>query len=493
MTMTTEGSNGAQGLAAWDEGFPRLPDDGVPHPNEGEWAPAPETKRKDSERGREADRNADWYETNGSGWDATGGRDGDFGFRKLVARATTGSAQRFRNRRSQKPGSLPSMSIPYRFRGSRFNLDVIDRGGMPRRFFFGSVDELDRDRKKAIAMVAPAVPQVLVRGTNGQEWSGSSTILNPDDVARYLPHLKLKPGQYVVHTNHHVASGAKRIILATADGQQELEAKVVRAPNGASLLDERDDTALLIVTSPTPLPTARIGEADTLEMGDTVFTAGYPLGLPRIAVTTGIVSQPAQLTGGGRPDIQSDAAINPGNSGGPLFTRDGIVVGTNTYTFQGANDMSFVIPITHQLATLAEIWERGYVERGSLGIAFAPFGRFDRKAPGLPTNVTGATIDAVDAKSMAAKAGLKRGDLVSAIRVLDNGIVVRRIALNYASPHHGTRVAAAIASLKPGQQVELICYRRKMDLGSVSYEADQVRMNVVQDQPPKEDRARAVA
>jgi len=288
--------------------------------------------------------------------------------------------------------------------------------------------------KVAIKKVVPATVQIKVKGNNNREWAGSGVIVSPYDLREHFPGLTLGQGIYYIHTNHHVASNAKTIKVIVGDGKYELEAEVVKSPSGSPLMDQDGDTALLMVRSKTALPTARIGPRSLVELGDPVLTAGYPLALPRVSVTHGMISQPAQMTGESLLALQTDAPINPGNSGGPLFTSKGIVIGTNTYTFRGANDMSFANAITEQFDILSTIWRQGQYVRGDLGIAFAPLGDFGIQAPGLPEGLRGAVVSQVHRGSPAEKRGIKRGDIVTAIKVIDNQ-GHRQRASDQAHPH----------------------------------------------------------
>lgn len=370
-----------------------------------------------------------------------------------------------------------SLAVPYPV-GNRTEQVNVCVEGMSRLRFFGTAGRLDRDIKKALAKVVPATVQIKVAGLNRQEWSGSGFILDPADAQKLLPGMAIEPGTYFIHTNNHVAADAKAIMVITADGKQTFRAEVVKSPSGAPLLDEIGDTALLMVKSATLLPTAKTGSRSIVEQGDTVLTAGYPLALPRISVTKGIVSQPEQMTGETLFAIQADAAINPGNSGGPLFTLGGVVVGTNTYTFQGANDLSFANAITEQFDLLRTIWQKGAIVRGDLGVEFTQLSPFERQAPGLPEGMTGAAIADVAVGSAAANAGLKGGDIVSEIRVLEGTRVVRTIPIDYEGEFQHTQVLQIVHALEPGTQVELGVFRREGDASGYAYTAGSVTLPV---------------
>ena len=374
-------------------------------------------------------------------------------------------------------GSKP-LTVPYSVAGRKESVGVCIEGASKLNLS-GTAGKLDRDIKDAIAKVVPATVQIKVVGKNRQEWSGSGFILDPADAQRLLPGLAAQPGTYFIHTNHHVAADARAITVITADGKYKLSAEVVKAPSGAELLDEIGDTALIRVRSDVQLPTAKTGARSLVEQGDTVLTAGYPLALPRVSVTKGIVSQPEQMTGETLFAIQADAAINSGNSGGPLFTLDGVVVGTNTYTFRGANDLSFANAITEQFALLGTIWQKGAIVRGDLGIDFLPLGYFERQAPGLPSRMSGALIGDVAPGSKAEQAGLKAGDIVNEIRVMENGKATKRMTIDFENDFQHTQILQALHSLVPGQKVELGIFRREGGAKGFSYKKGSVSLEAV--------------
>lgn len=343
----------------------------------------------------------------------------------------------------------------------------------------GFASDLDEEiQNNAIAKVVPATVQIRVIGNNKSSWAGSGFILDPADAAALMPGMSFPEGTYFISTNHHVANEAKAITIYTADGKKTFTAEVVKNGDGKPLMDEVADTALLMIRSDEPLSTARIGDPSSIRQGDTVLTAGYPLALPKISVTKGIVSQPAQMTGESLLAIQADAAINPGNSGGPLFTLDGLIIGTNTYTFRGANDMSFAQPITEQFAILKKIWKEGSYVRGDIGVDLMEFETFAREAEGLPEGAAGAMIASVRPDSKAAEMGLKQGDVISSIDVINEyGDVMKTINLDVLYEFERTIAMNQIYSLQPGQEVRMKVYRRESNY-PLTYREDTVVLGV---------------
>src|SRR5690606_20606833 len=139
---------------------------------------------------------------------------------------------------------------------------------------------------------------------------------------------------------HHVVSDASKITI-TLNDRRELDATVVGS-------DARTDVAVLKVKE-TGFPALKIGNADSLKVGEPVLAIGSPFGFDYSA-SAGIVSAKSRTMSRETavPFIQTDVALNPGNSGGPLFNQRGEVVGINSRIFSGTGGymgLSFSIPI----------------------------------------------------------------------------------------------------------------------------------------------------
>ncbi len=128
-----------------------------------------------------------------------------------------------------------------------------------------------------------------------------------------------------VLTNAHVVKDAQSLVVRLSD-RREQPAKLVG-------FDERSDVALLKIEAP-DLPTVKIGNSDSLRVGEWVLAIGSPFGLEHTA-TQGIVSALGRNLPSESyvPFIQTDVAVNPGNSGGPLFNTKGEVVGINSQIY----------------------------------------------------------------------------------------------------------------------------------------------------------------
>lgn len=209
-------------------------------------------------------------------------------------------------------------------------------------------------------------------------------------------------------TNNHVVEKAREITATLKDGR-ELKATVVGR-------DERTDLAVLKVEG-SNFPFVQFAPEARVRVGDWVVAIGNPFGLGGTA-TAGIVSALGRdIRGEGNISdfIQVDAPINPGNSGGPTFDMNGRVIGVNTAIFSrsGGNvGIGFAVPATLADRTTKQLIESGRVTYGWLGVSIQDVSREAAESFGLDSNLKGALIGAVTAGAPAARAGLKRGDIV---------------------------------------------------------------------------------
>ena len=208
---------------------------------------------------------------------------------------------------------------------------------------------------------------------------------------------------YIV-TNNHVVADADEITVTLAS-QEEFEATLIGR-------DPKTDLALLRIDSPLPLPTVPFGDSEDLEVGEWVLAIGNPFGLGH-TVTAGIVSAKGRIIGAGPYDdfIQTDASINPGNSGGPLFNMRGEVVGINAAIIPNGQGIGFAIPINMAKNVLSQLYDKGNVTRGWLGVAvqnIAPdmLGAFELD------DANGALVSGIVSDAPADEAGLRQGDVI---------------------------------------------------------------------------------
>lgn len=224
---------------------------------------------------------------------------------------------------------------------------------------------------------------------------------------------------YVV-TNNHVIDGATAILVTLKDGRQ-FDATVIGT-------DNRSDIALLKIKDGEDLTEITIGRSADLRVGDFVVAIGNPFGLGQ-TVTSGIVSALGR-SGLGIEEIenfiQTDAAINSGNSGGALVTLNGELIGINTAILgpNGGNiGIGFAIPSDMMKNLVAQLVEFGEVRRGVLGVRGNDLTHDIAKALDLKAN-QGAFIAEVIADGAADRAGLKSGDVITAV----NGEPIRTFA-----------------------------------------------------------------
>jgi serine protease Do len=205
-------------------------------------------------------------------------------------------------------------------------------------------------------------------------------------------------------TNAHVVAGADEIKVKLADGRE--------FKGAVKGLDEKLDIALVKIEAKDHLPVAKLGDSDSIEVGEWVMAIGNPFGLAQ-TVTAGIVSATGRVIGSGPYDdfIQTDASINPGNSGGPLFNARGEVVGINTAIVAGGQGIGFAIPVNMATSIVTQLKEKGKVTRGWLGVGIQPLSPELAQSFGLEGE-KGALITEVRKDSPAEKAGLKTEDIV---------------------------------------------------------------------------------
>jgi serine protease Do len=230
-----------------------------------------------------------------------------------------------------------------------------------------------------------------------------------------------------VLTNHHVIEGAEDVTVELSDGRR-LPAEVVGS-------DAASDLAVLKIAGGT-LKTLSLGDSDAVRVGDIVLALGNPLGVGQ-TVTMGIVSAKGRATGLGEGSfedfIQIDAPINRGNSGGALVNTRGELIGINSQILSpsGGNiGIGFAIPANMARYVMTQLVEHGQVRRGMLGVTIQPVTSDIARSLGLQ-EVRGALVNAVQAGSPAEKAGLKRGDVVTAINgqpVRDSNMLRNQIA-----------------------------------------------------------------
>jgi Do/DeqQ family serine protease len=216
------------------------------------------------------------------------------------------------------------------------------------------------------------------------------------------------PDGYVL-TNNHVVDGATTIDVELTDGR-EFTGKVIGT-------DELSDLALLKVDA-TNLPSLKLGDSDSVEVGDVVLAIGNPLGIGQ-TVTMGIISAKGRQSRlGGSEDyedfLQTDAPINQGNSGGALVNLKGELIGINAQiaSMTGGNiGIGFAIPANMARHVMEDLKTDGRVRRAQLGVTVQPM-TSDLAASLDLKDVSGTIVSSVTPGSAADKAGIKQGDVI---------------------------------------------------------------------------------
>jgi len=244
---------------------------------------------------------------------------------------------------------------------------------------------------------------------------------------------------YIV-TNRHVVEKADRIRVRIDEDPPGVlhDAKLIGA-------DQETDLAVIKIDTDKALPVAKLGNSESMQVGDWVLAVGSPFGLSE-TVTAGIVSAKGRNIVPNRQFqsfIQTDAAINPGNSGGPLVNMAGEVIGINTAILTDTNayaGVGFAMPSNTVITVYNQLIGPDHrVARGSIGIEFAA-----QENPAIARVYgvnSGVTISNVIAGTPADQAGLQVGDTIVSV----DGKPVK----------NGDELVADIAGRKPGTKVTL--------------------------------------
>jgi len=212
-------------------------------------------------------------------------------------------------------------------------------------------------------------------------------------------------------TNHHVVEAADQIEVALADGRKA-KAHVIGS-------DPETDVAVIKIELPGDLPAITFGHPEQAQVGDMVLAIGNPFGVGQ-TVTMGIISALKRDHLGlntFESFIQTDAAINPGNSGGALVDTNGSLIGINSAIYSpngGSLGIGFAIPANTAKSTMEQIIKQGSVTRGWIGAAVQEL------TPELAESfklgdIKGVLITEIIRNSPAEQAGVRRGDILTAI------------------------------------------------------------------------------
>lgn len=289
--------------------------------------------------------------------------------------------------------------------------------------------------------------------TPKREGAGSGVIISTDG--------------YIV-TNNHVVEGADELTV-TLNDNKEYSARIIGT-------DKTTDLALIKITA-SNLPALPIGDSDKLKVGEWVLAVGNPFNL-NSTVTAGIVSAKARSLGanGIESFIQTDAAINAGNSGGALVNTRGELVGINAMLYSQTGSYSgygFAIPTTIMNKVVADLKKYGTVQRGLLGIQGINVNNYydQQKEQGKELDLgtmEGVYVAKVEEEGSAAEAGLKEGDVITAV---DGKKVVKMSELQ-----------EYLTNKRPGDKVTITYLRKKAKkTATLTLKNEQGNTNIVKD------------
>lgn len=229
-------------------------------------------------------------------------------------------------------------------------------------------------------------------------------------------------------TNNHVVENADRIIVKLWNGN-EYEAQVIGA-------DPDTDLAVIKIDAQEDLPVARLGDSDSIRVGQFAIALGSPRGFEG-SLSFGHISALGRENLAGLAAqglrfqnlIQTDAAINLGNSGGPLCNIDGEVIGINIAIVWGANSLGFAIPVNTAKNVIPQLISEGRVSRGYLGVGIVDADEY-AESLGMEDSL-GAFVKQVQEDTPAARADLQVYDVIRKVngqQVLDASDLVRKIS-----------------------------------------------------------------
>ena len=259
-------------------------------------------------------------------------------------------------------------------------------------------------------------------------------------------------------TNNHVVEGADEIEV-TLNDSRHARGKVIGT-------DPDTDLAVLKIELD-KLPVIVLGDSDALQVGDQVLAIGNPFGVGQ-TVTSGIVSALGRNQLGinnFENFIQTDAAINPGNSGGALVDVQGHLMGINTAIYSrsgGSMGIGFAIPTSTARSVMEAIVKEGKVTRGWIGVEPQDLTPELAESFGVGRR-SGVIITGVLQNGPAAQAGIRPGDVITAVK----GQEVKNVP----------QLLAAVAALPPGEKARLDVLRRE---ASMQIDVTPGRRNIAQ-------------
>jgi serine protease Do len=299
-------------------------------------------------------------------------------------------------------------------------------------------------------------------------WFGLPEGMNPEQPRRHKFTTTQGSGFFIsadgyAISNNHVVDRAESVEVTTDDGKI-YSAKVVGT-------DPETDLALIKVEGRSDFPFVKLADK-TPRVGDWVVAVGNPFGLGG-TVTAGIVSARARDIGAGPYDdfVQIDAPMNNGNSGGPTFDVDGNVIGVNSAILSpsgGSVGIAFAIPADTVKTVVAQLKDKGVVQRGWLGVQVQSVTTDIADGVGMKS-AQGALVAEPQPEGPAVKAGILSGDVITSV--------------NGQSVKDARDLAKQIGAMAPDSTIKLVILRS----------GEEKTMSVTLGELPKGRQARAGA
>jgi serine protease Do/serine protease DegQ len=318
---------------------------------------------------------------------------------------------------AEKPGATPALATTDAKHPVALKLDPSPLAAGPNARATSYADVIEPVQAAVVSVYSSKTTKQRVQVPDiFRQFYGNDAFPDRESTERGLGSGVIVSKDGYILTHNHVVAEADSLRVTLNDGR-EFDAKVIGT-------DPKTDVAVIKVDA-TNLPILTLADSDKLRVGDIVFAVGNPLGVGQ-TVTMGIISATGRQVGilaeqgGYESFIQTDAAINQGNSGGALVDAQGRLVGINSAILSGRGStgnigIGFAIPVNLASSVLASLVDTGSVSRGYLGITGETLTPDLAEALAMPRDQKGVIVTNLPKDSPAAKAGLARSDVITAI------------------------------------------------------------------------------